>query len=667
MLTGFDKYLAANNEDVRWANTVAAAFAQAGGSGAVSTVANSAIEVALRAAGVDATRDDIVIDPPTAFGNPPTTGYADDPVNTATGNFLENESDLGFAGATRHLALTRTYNSFDTGAGAFGPGWSSVTEARLELTDDAARMVHPDGRVLVFPRLGGGWDRAAGASCWLVRTETGLRVSANDGATWDYSPAGELLSCATGPGTRVTLHREDGRLVRLEHERGRSIELVWDGDRVAAARSSDGREMVYAYDGAGQLTGATGPLGTRTYRWTDAGLVAAVLDADGVVEVENTYDEHRRVLRQRSPFGRTTRYAYLPGRVTVVSDTDGSRSNTWIHDERGRLVGVVDADEHRQSMSYDAHGNVVLVTERDGATTVHEYDDRGRRTHTVTPSGADLTYGYDGLDRLTTVVAEAGAITEYVYPEDDEAARQPAVIVDPEGGHTLLTWRDGLLTKVVDPVGVEVTFTHDEHGDLVATTDAAGGSPASSATTRPGRCRRHPVRGPHHLRLRAGHGPAGRAVETPTAPRGATSTPPPAGWPRRSTPPVPARRSSAGSTARRPARSTPWAGDHPAPRRPRQPRLGRAARRRTWRFSHDALSRLSATTTRTVHLDPGARRDRRRGRDQADPTGLRRTRAAGAVPRHRPRRRRARQRGHTASTASAGWSPPSRPTAPSRC
>ena len=202
VLTGFDRYLAANDEDVRWATTVAAAFEQAGGSGAVSTLANSAVEAALRAAGVDATRDDIVIDPPTAFGNPPTTGYADDPVNTSTGNFLENETDLAFAGATRELVLTRTYNSFDTAVGAFGVGWSAITEARLELTDDAARMVHPDGRVVVFPRLGEAWDRAAGASSWLARTDTGLRVSGNDGAWWDYSASGELLAFATGPGVR---------------------------------------------------------------------------------------------------------------------------------------------------------------------------------------------------------------------------------------------------------------------------------------------------------------------------------------------------------------------------------------------------------------------------------------------------------------------------------
>jgi len=202
VFTGFDKYLAANDEDVRWADTVAEAFARAGGVGHVSTLANSAIMAALRAAGVDATRDDIVIDPPTAYGNPPTTGYADDPVNTSTGNFLENESDLAFTGATSHLALRRTYNSFNPHTGAFGPGWSSITEARLDLTDDAARLTHPDGRVTLFPRLGEGWDRATGENMWLEQTSDEglgggdgvLRVTDNDGRWWDHSPAGDLLA-----------------------------------------------------------------------------------------------------------------------------------------------------------------------------------------------------------------------------------------------------------------------------------------------------------------------------------------------------------------------------------------------------------------------------------------------------------------------------------------
>ncbi|WP_375433076.1 DUF6531 domain-containing protein [uncultured Friedmanniella sp.] len=478
---GFERWLAANDEDVRWASTLATAFAAAGGDHAVSTVSNNALSAALKAAHVDASREDLVIEAPQAHGNPPTTGYANDPVNTATGNFVENETDLSFPGAASGLALTRCYNSADLSGGAFGPGWSSWSEAGLvfDSGQGVARFRLPDGRVIVFSRLGTGWDRAVGEALWLTGDENALQVTDNAGGWWRFDLDGTLLAAGTGPesdGNAVRLHRDPaGRLAGLAHGRGRYVDLDWGtvagAERLVAAAASDGRSVSYRYDEAGRLIAATGPAGTRSYGWDPAGLVVSVTDADGVVEVENVYDGQRRVVSQRSPFGRVTRFAYLPGRVTVVSDEDGNRSNTWIADERGRLVGVVDAEEQRQSTSYDRYGNPVLLTERDGAATVHQYDGRGRRVRTVTPSGADVTYGYDELDRVTTVVAEQGAVTEYTYEGEQ---RNPSRIVDPEGGLTRLVWSDGLLTKIVDPTDVVVRFSHDQHGDLIGTTNAEG-------------------------------------------------------------------------------------------------------------------------------------------------------------------------------------------------
>lgn len=88
----------------------------------------------------------------------------------------------------------------------------------------------------------------------------------------------------------------------MEHECGRAIDLVWEGDRVTEAVASDGRRVRYRYDPAGRVVAATGPLGTRTYRWGEDGRMSAVIDADGVVEAENAYDSAGRVVRQRSPF-----------------------------------------------------------------------------------------------------------------------------------------------------------------------------------------------------------------------------------------------------------------------------------------------------------------------------------------------------------------------------
>lgn len=478
VFAGFDKWLAANDNDAQWARVVGEAFARAGSEGGVSTLANSAIAATLRAHGVNASRQDLSIDPPTAYGHPPTTGYAVDPVNTSTGNFVETESDLGFAGACSGLEVTRTYNSVNHRPGAFGRGWSSWTESGLRFDDESASFVMPDGREVTFPRLGSGWDRAVGESLWLAAEDAAFVVTGNDGTSWRFSRDGRTTGRSSGPGIGIGLEWAEGRLVRLTHERDRAIELQWDGDRVAGLRASDGREVSYAYDDAGRLVSATTPLGTRQYRWNDESILYSVIDADGVVEMENAYDDQGRVTGQRTAHGRLARFVYLPGRVTVVSDEDGSRSNTWVADERGRLVGVVDADEHRQSMAYDPHGNVVMVTERAGDTTVNEYDDRGRLTRRVLPSGADLSWSWDEQDRVTglrvagsTEDADHGAQLSYLYEADH---RNPALLVDAEGGRSQMTWERGLLTGVVDPTGVEVRFEHDAHGDLVATIDADG-------------------------------------------------------------------------------------------------------------------------------------------------------------------------------------------------
>ena len=504
VIRAYRAYLTANGNDARWADTVAEAFAAAGGNGNVSTLSDAALAEALAAADVQATRSALAIDPPTAAGALPTTGYANDPVNTATGNFIEPETDLGFAGTASNLLLSRMYNSLASGLavpGVFGPGWASVLDQHLDLSDEGCRWVLADGRAVDFPREGDAWGRAAGENYWLTREPAGSAVFAdlaavpegstdllvvrdNQGSWWAYTPAGAWLGAGSGPGRTVSVHRENpagnetndaalpGAVTRLSHVRGRFLDIDYAAGLVAVVRASDGRRAEYGYDDAGRLVSVTTETGTRTYRWNDAGLIDAVYSAAGVLEAENTYDEQGRVILQLTQHGRRTRFAYLPGRVTAVSDEDGTRSNSWIADAKGRLVGVLDSHDQRQSMAYDRHGNLVSLTERDGSVTVHAYDERGRKTRTVTPEGADLTYGWDEQDRITTLVTESGSVVSYEYA--DELTRDPSVIVDPLGGRTELVWQDGLLVRVTDPAGVAVTFEYDTYGDLVATRNAVG-------------------------------------------------------------------------------------------------------------------------------------------------------------------------------------------------
>ncbi|QWW19103.1 hypothetical protein I6B53_08240 [Schaalia sp. 19OD2882] len=477
LISGLRNWLTLNGQDAQWADTVAAAFEAAGSNGDLS-LPDAAIAQALAAAGVSEGREDLKIDPPVAYGSPPTTGYSDDPVNTATGGFLEFEMDLPFLGRSEPLSWGRSYNSLDTGGGAFGVGWSSWCEAGLVIDAESARMRLQDGRVIVFPRDGQGWARATGENLWLEATdEGGYVVTSSWGLRSTFDSSGLPRTHEDGKGVLVLTH-EDGRLVRIAHESGRAIDLVRDGqgERVTALVALDGRRIVYTYDESGRLRRVHGPGVDRNYTWNAAGLLEQVIDGDGVVEVANTFDAQRRVATQRSPFGRTTRYSYLPGGVTVTSDPDGTRSNTWVHDARGRLVGIVDSDGRRQSTSYDRFGNPVSVRGRDGELTVTEYDPRGRLSRRLLPTGARLSWTWDDLDRLVSLRVLAGedaeeAVTSFEYEGD---SRNPSHVIDAEGGVTRFEWDGPLLRRTIDPTGVGVRLDHDEFGEVVAVTNSLG-------------------------------------------------------------------------------------------------------------------------------------------------------------------------------------------------
>ena len=170
--TALATFGANNTNETRWVDTVAAAFEAAGGSGAISAVSDAALDASLQAAGVTQSRQPVDVTAPSILGDPQTSGYADDPVNTTTGNFVEPETDLSFSGGCASLGFDRVYNSLSAGIGAFGPGWASTADQRLLIDDDGATWIQPSGRHITFSRLAGGWDRAHNDTYWLHHTTT---------------------------------------------------------------------------------------------------------------------------------------------------------------------------------------------------------------------------------------------------------------------------------------------------------------------------------------------------------------------------------------------------------------------------------------------------------------------------------------------------------------
>ena len=476
VLVGFNNYITSNDNDCTRTDVVAENFEAAGGAGVISTVSDASIAASLEANGISEQRPQLEIPPVQAEGNPPSSGFSNDPVNTATGNFVENEEDLRFEGGTALLGWVRSYSSLSRRAGGHGPGWASLDGCGLRFEAEGAAWTLADGREVVFPRLGEGFDRAEHENFWLAGGEDGWTVTNNTGARWEFTGSGRPTSFTLTEGATVLFDYDGARLVGIRHVRGHEIAVEWDGDLIAAVRADDGRRVEYRYDECGRLVEAAGPLGSRRYEWDeDSGLIGAVIDADGVVEARNAYDRSGRVTAQTSRFGRVTRFAYLPGRVTSVSDADGGRANTWVADARGRLLSVTDSDGNRSTMAYDRWGNQVMAKDGEGRRTVRQFDERGRLVVELAPSGAMTRLVYDEHDRLTDMISlEDGSEVARTTMSYEGGQSQPSRIVDGEGGRTAMVWDGTLLLEVTDPTGVRVRFAYDAAGLLTRRVDPDG-------------------------------------------------------------------------------------------------------------------------------------------------------------------------------------------------
>ncbi|WP_237225470.1 DUF6531 domain-containing protein, partial [Rothia nasimurium] len=478
-----------NASEHTWLEKIATEFENV--TGDASQVASIPYVTLEASVGPAATRTPLAVDAPTIRGTEASAGYIGDPVNAATGNFIEPETDLTYTGASSALTFTRMYNAGNDQTGLFGIGWSSSLDSRLILTDERATWVKEDGQHLIFPRAGQGWERAHLHALWLTQEQpnhVGLSLPAehthhqnllvirdNAGQIWVFSPAGTYLGHKASDGNVITFtYNSENLPTRITHSRGRFIDIEYVGGYVAYIQGHEGSRVEYSYDCTGHLLSATTAVGTRSYAYNEAGLISAVTAADGTVEVENTYDQLGRVSSQNYPHGVVRRYSYLSGGVTLVANEDGSHANTWISDEHGRLIGMIDANQQRQSMGYDTFNNRVSVTERDGSTTVRLFNKRGLLTREVTPEGADITCQWDEHDRLITMMTASGAVLSYEYADSTGEQRNPAVLIDALGGRTEMVWRDGLLMSMLGPTGVGVTFTYDALGDLVGVTNAAG-------------------------------------------------------------------------------------------------------------------------------------------------------------------------------------------------
>lgn len=211
------------------------------------------------------------------------------PINLASGNKYQRETDLAPLPGLLGLELTRHYNSLSAHAGLMGAGWHMSYETVLYDQGGQIQVVQADGQRLMFQR-GAGRELvlcttprpqdglvtittdAGGRSTYVWRWPDGRRLTFGGG-----SGGGHPLQTITAPdGEQLTItYSPSGDLVQVRDPQGRKLDFIYGGRnrRLQAVDTPLGR-VHYTIDEQGRLTqaswrtaGAREPATTRIYHY----------------------------------------------------------------------------------------------------------------------------------------------------------------------------------------------------------------------------------------------------------------------------------------------------------------------------------------------------------------------------------------------------------------
>lgn len=536
-VSSLNTWIQQSQQVTTWLSGVAQDFRDAGArSGNPVSLSNAYLDQQMQARGQGKPNiQPIEVNYAEVSGEVPSSGFANDPVNVATGNFIEPETDLVFTGTVSEstLSLTRMYNSLavthadEVPSGVFGLGWFSTLDTRLSFGDEQASWFMPDGRAVFFDREGEGFARAAREPWWLTKVPatdelfTRVRdaqvhayeqakvtggsavvpevpfvwmVHNNQHEAYFYAPSGAPVARRQGHLSSLTVFvlAEDGAVTDLVHPVAhRGVHVNYEpaeetgGVRPAAA---------FTYNTIGERAGE--PVQNVVYSYTEAAESSASVQVSGLLTEVTTGTGTRTYTHNER------------GLIHRVINSRGDLEVTNTYDDSGRVIGQI--SEYGRDISYtytpslttiiadagtgenenlwvsDSKGRLVSITATDGTRMSMSYDRFSNRISITERDGSRLVRTSDARGHIKRERTPEGADYTYIWDEQDRLlsvsvrdARDVKNLSDPMPVNSYHYEESTLVVNpnpvaVLDGAGEATTWEYSPEGDILKITDPTG-------------------------------------------------------------------------------------------------------------------------------------------------------------------------------------------------
>ena len=433
--------------------------------------------------------------PATTNGTSNSSGSSQDPINTATGNYVHQHTDLRLSGRGMPFVFTRFYNSQDGTPGAMGTGWSHSYSASLTVnsTDQSVTMRLPDGKIAVFDNAGGVYtSRYKSVFSKLESPSSGVFVLTTKTMTVYRFTNGRLTSISDRNNNSIQLAYSGNNLTKITDAVGRTISLGYDGGgHITSLSDPIGRTLAYEYDGAGNLIAFTDARGGRyTYTYDGADRMLAATDPEKNTFLTNTYDSSGRVSSQSDGAGNRWTYAYDTNTLTTTITDPSGKVSLHVHDANFQILRATDSFGKSEEYQYDDLGDRTSVKNRNGGTARFSYDGNGNVIAAIDPQshlqaasydaqnnplsrtdafGNTSTFTYDAHGNLVSSRNAVGNKSDLAYDTFGQLVSK----TDAEGRTARYAYdTTGNLVEETDPLGNKTRYTYDPAGRRSTTTDA---------------------------------------------------------------------------------------------------------------------------------------------------------------------------------------------------
>jgi RHS repeat-associated protein len=368
------------------------------------------------------------------LGKPETELCVGNPINLATGNKYQQETDYVSAGM-EPLVFTRHYNSQLALSGKqsdVGIGWSHNYSNKVifdkESHGENMVVLHrPDGKELAFYRTNAVWMPTWKSDDRLYK-DSGWRYQRADGVVELYDSNGQLIRIVHPSGNELDLNYTNGKLDSVSDSFGRTLRFSYDQGKIIKIIDPAGQTFSYDYSNELLVAVHKPDANQRSYHYEDSlnqSLLTGLTDEKGSRFATWSYDPSgRAVLSEHNSGVDRTSVTYNPDGSVTVTNALGHEQHYLFSRYNGKLkpdsiqgAACTGFAGGTKSFGYDTNGELKSIINEEGQSFSYQYDQRGLEISRTSSTGDTITTQWHSEFPKPTKITSSYLVQEFAYDD----------------------------------------------------------------------------------------------------------------------------------------------------------------------------------------------------------------------------------------------------------